>query len=259
MAGDYTKFSFKHKKNYSDVYKQQGRVSLDSDWNELSEITDRRWRSETIDIIGKCVVPNYTPDGFLVIPTGVGAFNIGIGRAYVDGIQAECHGLDPQLYDAVLGEEQGTRPVPYNDQPHLPAPLPSPLSSTGETDLIYLDVWRREVTVIEDPGIKEIALGGPDTMTRVQTAWQVKAITDVDDVLCTNEIQRWDDETRPSGGSLLHPLMFHHRMIIRVLSRPWAVIGALKTDYTVLNSTHPDRLGLPGSNGQGTMHQLWPR
>ncbi|KHE93410.1 MAG: right-handed parallel beta-helix repeat-containing protein [Candidatus Scalindua rubra] len=202
MAGDYTKFSFKHKKNYSDVYKQQGRVSLDSDWNELSEITDRRWRSETIDIIGKCVVPNYTPDGFLVIPTGVGAFNIGIGRAYVDGIQAECHGLDPQLYDAVLGEEQGTRPVPYNDQPHLPAPLPSPLSSTGETDLIYLDVWRREVTVIEDPGIKEIALGGPDTMTRVQTAWQVKAITDVDDVLCTNEIQRWDDETRPSGGRL---------------------------------------------------------
>ncbi len=226
MAGDYTKFSFKHKNNYSGVYKQQGRVSLDSDWNELSDITDRRWRSETIDIIGKCVVPSYSPDGFSVIPSGVGTFDIGIGRAYVDGIQAECHGLSsllsPPRYDEVLGEEQGTLPVPYNDQPHLPAPLPQSLTVpvlppiTNRTDLIYLDVWQREVTVIEAPpkkidlggtvaevpGLREIALGGPDTTTRVQTAWQVKAITDVGDVSCPDEIQRWDNETRPSGGRL---------------------------------------------------------
>ncbi len=204
MAGDYTKFSFKHKKNYSGVYKQQGRVSLDSDWNEQSEIEDRRWRSETIDIIGKCVVPSSTPEGFQVIPTiEPGTFNIGIGRAYVDGIQAECHGLDPQCYDPVLGEEQGTLPVPYNDQPYLPAPLPTALSSAGDTDLIYLDVWQREVTVIEDPGLKEIALGGPDTTTRIQTAWQVKAIIDVgDNVSCLGAIDSWDELTLPSGGRL---------------------------------------------------------
>lgn len=222
MAGDYTKFSFKHKNNYSGVIKQQGRVSLDSDSNELSDITDRRWRSETIDIIGKCVVPSYTPDGFRVTPTGVGIFDIGIGRAYVDGIQTECHGLDPQLYDAVLGEEQGTMPVPYNNQPYLPAPLPQSLTVpalppiTNRTDLIYLDVWQREVTVIEAPpkkidlggtvtevpGLREIALGGPDTTTRVQTAWQVKAITDVGDVSCPDEIPGWEDKTRPSGGRL---------------------------------------------------------
>ena len=213
MAGDYTKFSFKHKNNYSGVYKQQGRVSLDSDSNELSEIIDRRWRSETIDIIGKCVVPNSTPDGFRVIlpviPAVVGTFDIGIGRAYVDGIQVECHGLDPQQrYDAGLGEEQGTLPVPYNDQPYLPAPLPQSLTApalppiTNRTDLIYLDVWQREVTVIEAPRLKEIALGGPDTTTRVQTAWQVKAITDVGDVSCPDVIPDWDDETRPSGGRL---------------------------------------------------------
>jgi hypothetical protein len=208
MSGDYTKFSFKSKKNYSGVYKQQGRVSLDSDWNEQAEIKNRRWRSETIDIIGECVVPESTSDGFRVMPTGPGTFDIGIGRAYVDGIQTECHGLDPQRYDAVLGEEQGTLPVPYTDQPHLPAPLPQSLTApvlppiTDRKDLIYLDVWQREVTVIEDPGIKEIALGGPDTTTRIQTAWQVKAITDVGDVSCPDEIPGWDDETRPSGGRL---------------------------------------------------------
>ncbi len=205
MAGDYTKFSFKPENNYSGVYKQQGRVSLDSDWNEQSEIDDRRWRSETIDIIGECVVPSSTSDGFRVIPTEVvGNFNIGIGRAYVDGIQVECHGLDPQDYDPVLGEEQGTEPVPYTNQPYFPdAPDLTPTS--GRRDLIYLDVWQREVTVIEDPGLKEIALGGPDTTTRIQTAWQVKAITDVgDNVSCldVDQIQRWYELTLPSGGRL---------------------------------------------------------
>lgn len=204
MAGDYTKFSFKPENNYSGVYKQQGRVSLDSDWNEQSEIDDRRWRSETIDIIGECVVPSSTSDGFRVIPTEVvGNFNIGIGRAYVDGIQVECHGLDPQDYDPVLGEEQGTEPVPYTNQPYFPdAPDLTPTS--GRRDLIYLDVWQREVTVIEDPGLKEIALGGPDTTTRIQTAWQVKAITDVGaNVSCWDTIiTRWNERTLPSGGRL---------------------------------------------------------
>jgi hypothetical protein len=208
MGGDYTRFTFKAKKNYSGVLKQQGRVSLDADLNELFEITDRRWRSETLDIIGHCVVPISTPDGFRVIPTGSGTFDIGIGRAYVDGIQAECHGLDPQRYDAVLGEKQGTSPVPYSDQPHLPAPLPPSLtrsvlpSITGRTDLIYLDVFQREVTVIEDPDIKEIALGGPDTTTRVQTAWQVKALADVGDVSCSDEIPDWENIVSPSAGWL---------------------------------------------------------
>ena len=53
MGGDYTRFTFKAKKNHSGVLKQQGRVSLDADWNELAEIKDRRWRSETMDIIGR--------------------------------------------------------------------------------------------------------------------------------------------------------------------------------------------------------------
>ena len=121
MGGDYTRFTFKANNDYSGVWKQQGRVSLDADWNEMAEIEDRRWRSETMDIIGRCVVPATTPSAFRVIPTGPGTFDIGIGRSYVDGIQAECHGLDPTEYDPILGEERGTLPVPYSDQPYYPA------------------------------------------------------------------------------------------------------------------------------------------
>ncbi len=40
--------------------------------------------------------------------------------------------------------------------------------------LAYLDVWSRHVTALEDPNLAEIALGGPDTGTRVQTLAQVK-------------------------------------------------------------------------------------
>lgn len=203
MSGDYTKFTFQPTKDYSGVLKQQGRVDLDADWNELIEIVDRRWRSETIDIVGHCVVPNTTPDAFLIIPTGSGTFDIGIGRMYVDGMQVENHGLPPADYQADLGELRGALAVPYDDQPYLPAPLPPALSGTPDTtDLVYLDVWQRDVTAIEDPTIREIALGGPDTATRVQSVWQVRVLEDTGDHGCGDDIERWDQAVAPSGGRL---------------------------------------------------------
>src|SRR5215475_15007132 len=180
MAGDYTRFTFKPQRDYSGVLKQQGRVDLDADFNELIEIIDRRWRSETVDIISHCVVPNTTPDAFLITPTALGSFDIGIGRMYVDGIQVENHGLPPLEYQADLGEMRGVSPIPYDDQPYLPAPLPPVLAAApNTTDLVYIDVWQREVTVLEDPSIREIALGGPDTTTRRQSVWQVRVLADV--------------------------------------------------------------------------------
>jgi hypothetical protein len=203
MTGDYTRFTFKPHKDYSGVLKQQGRVDLDADFNELIEIIDRRWRSETIDILSHCAVAGATHDAFLVTPTAIGAFEIGIGRMYVDGIQVENHGLPPLAYLADLGELRGTAQVPYADQPYLPAPLPPPLGAApGTTDLVYLDVWQREVTVLEDPAIREIALGGPDTTTRIQSLWQVRVLEDVGEHGCGDKIQRWDDTVALSAGRL---------------------------------------------------------
>ncbi len=203
MSGDYTRFTFKPKKDYSAVVKQQGRVDLDADFNELIEIMDRRWRSETIDIIGCCTVPNTTPDAFLVTPTVLGDFDIGIGRMYVDGIQVENHGLLPDHYLRRLGELEGTLPVLYSDQPHLPAPLPPALAAdAGTTDLVYIDVWEREVNVLEDPSIREIALGGPDTANRIQSVWQVRVLQDVGDHSCGDDIALWDQTVAPSAGRL---------------------------------------------------------
>lgn len=209
MPGDYTRFTFKPRKNYAALLRQQGRVGLDSDFNEMSELADRRWRAETMDVIGRAAVSDFTaPDAFKVTnpnPAAPGSFDIGVGRMYVDGLLAENHGRPPEQYDAALGEMRGTLPVPYTNQPYLPAPLPPvlvPPPAVDRTDLVYLDVWQRELGFIEDPEIREIALGGPDTATRLQTVWQVRVLKGVGDKQCGSDIPAWNSLIAPSTGRL---------------------------------------------------------
>lgn len=73
------------------------------------------------------------------------------------------------------------RPVySYTTQPHDPKPASTLANSdpvtiqAGGDFVAYLDVWTRHITAVEDPSIREIALGGPDTTTRTQTIWQVR-------------------------------------------------------------------------------------
>ena len=72
------------------------------------------------------------------------------------------------------------RIITYGTQPDLPLPasgqsVPQPL--TPQTPyLIYLDVWERLITYIEDDSIREVALNGPDTAARARVVWQVKAL-----------------------------------------------------------------------------------
>jgi hypothetical protein len=73
------------------------------------------------------------------------------------------------------------RRASYARQPDDPAP-----SGTITTDgipelalddgayLAYLDVWLRHVTALEDPALRESALGGPDTTTRAKVVWQLR-------------------------------------------------------------------------------------
>ena len=92
MSGDHTRFTFDPAKGYSGVLKQQGRVSLDADFNEFEEILDRQSRAEMYDIVGQAVVPKTTQSGFQIQVNGAGKLTIGVGRAYVDGILTECFG-----------------------------------------------------------------------------------------------------------------------------------------------------------------------
>src|SRR5579864_1880630 len=65
------------------------------------------------------------------------------------------------------------RVITYLTQPDYPVPDPI---KTQTHYLIYLDVWERHITYIENDSIREVALGGPDTATRSKVVWQVKVI-----------------------------------------------------------------------------------
>jgi hypothetical protein len=205
MSGDYSRKTFDPLRDFSGVLMQQGRVQLDADWNELVGIISRRLRAETTDIIGRGTVPKETPDGFKIEISG-GVLTIGRGRIYVDGLLAENHGQPPLEFDAVLGEERGTLPVPYDEQPYFPnAATVAPAPTEGGPYLVYLDVWQREVTYLEVPDLIEKAVG-VDTTTRWQTVWQVRVLAKVDgDVTCDtpdDQVAGWPEIIRPSDGRL---------------------------------------------------------
>lgn len=207
MAGDYTRFSFDATQTYSGVHQQQGRVSLDAEFNEFEEILDRRSRSEMFDTVGQAVVPLTTPHGFEIGIDGTGALTIGIGRLYVDGVQAECFGdlSNPAatVRDDLVGGIVGSGPVGYAAQPFVYQPgYPALSAAAGDINLVYLDVWQREVTVFEDDGLREIALNGPDTATRVQTAWQVKVLQGADAGSCVTPPATWTTLTAASTARL---------------------------------------------------------
>lgn len=192
MKADRSRDTFDPKKHYRRVLHQQGRVVLDADDNEQVSI-DLATSEITIgDVIGPAGVPETAghPGGFAI---GIGAsaggsssssagssssasassgssasspaatgndLTIARGRIYVDGI------LVVNDHDTTL-----------LTQPFLPLGS-GDLTATGLAGpgvyAVYLDVWERVVTPIDDPAIQEIALGGPDTCLRTQIAWQVR-------------------------------------------------------------------------------------
>ncbi len=165
MRGDFSRYTFDPKKRYSGVWMQQGRVQLDSDWNEQQAINRHRAEEECRDVVGRSGAPSANP-GFKITIDRDGNLCIGKGRYYVDGILCE--------------NGDGTKDIgyiKYKDQADLPgAPDISTLLSGADYGVVYLDVWHRDVTAIDDPQIKEKALGGADTTTRTKVVWQVKVL-----------------------------------------------------------------------------------
>ncbi len=198
MAGDYTRFRYDPLKDSTGILMQQGKVLVDQDWNESAHLQDRRWRTETTDIMGRAVVPIETPNGFEIQIAGSN-LTIGRGRMYVDGLMAENHGANPIEFDPTLGEVRGTLPIPYDKQPYFPNPPALPVDNNPH--LVYLDVWERELTYLEDADLIDKAIG-IDTAARIQTVWQVKVLQDTPAGTACSTPASAIAETAPSAGRL---------------------------------------------------------
>jgi hypothetical protein len=155
MKGDFSRFTFNEKKHYSGVLKQQGRVQLDADFNEQQAIVEHQIEARTGDIVGPRGVPKANGGFEIRLESGGKDLVITPGNIYVDGILCENNEKD------LTFTHQDDYP-----EAHLPD-LPG-------LYLIYLDVFSRSITAIDDPGIREKALGGADTSVRKKTVWQVK-------------------------------------------------------------------------------------
>src|SRR4029077_7435983 len=176
MGADLSRVRLNPLLDYAGVELKQGGVLLDADANELMAIVDRRLRALASDTLGPATVSSTTPDGFKITVAG-GSLQIGKGRLYVGGLLAENHGaVDPakRMFDSLLAEPQYTDPIRYAAQPYLPSPPGLP---TAGRHLVYLDVWDREVTYLEQPELVEDAVG-VETSSRVQTVWQVRTLAD---------------------------------------------------------------------------------
>lgn len=187
MKGDFTRDTFDIKKHYSAVRMQQGRVQLDADWNEQADLVNHRIRSGNADEIGAVGGPIGNA-GFQIGPGSPvsGNLTIGAGHYYVDGILCENEASN----------------LTVQTQPDLP--WLQPLSGAG-IYIVYLDVWSRHLTALEDGSIREVALGGPDTATRTKTVWQVKSLaipTPGPNPTCASTFSDWDNLTASATGKL---------------------------------------------------------
>ena len=234
MQGDFTRSRYRPARRFSSVRMQQGRVWLDSDWNEQIEIQGHLARTTTSDVVGCCGVPKYG-GGFQIMlapATGDPAdLLIASGRIYVGGmlyeladstltpaehlggdrVQVPNPSVDGWAFavgqwvevladgallavarvaglptertlrlDRAIAPPAGSglrlrRLVSYRTQPDFPLPASGELAA-GQSYAIYLDLWQRHVNALEDPEIREVALGGPDTATRTRTIGQVKLL-----------------------------------------------------------------------------------
>src|SRR5579885_1177324 len=108
------------------------------------------------------------------------------------------------------------RIVSYLTQPDAPAldfsTLPAPdapvqlptLTLPAGNYVAYLHVRERHVTALDDPLLREKALGGPDTTTRIRNVWQVGLLAvsspGPDPLTCQTSFPEWDAlVAQPSG------------------------------------------------------------
>jgi hypothetical protein len=252
MKGDYSRETFDRTKNFARVLLQQGRVLLDSDFNEQASILLHYLQTLAADLIGPYGGPADNV-GFgieIVMLQGsddIDDLRIGAGRYYVDGILCEnlsvateassagmvsvpsAHLHPPatrsggggsvtarrSMYKGLNTSEQQMNYGTFLTQPDYPFDQ-TDFEFPEDPFLVYLDVFERHISALEDPSILEGALGGPDTAARAKIVWQVKLLeipqdllvnTNPKDITCetfnADSLEKLRELLEPGAGAML--------------------------------------------------------
>jgi hypothetical protein len=211
---------------YTGVVAQQGRVTVDRDFNAEHGFVAGRIEAEAYDVIGPCGTPDNgfaisiaqtsPPGALLWSPPPLSPptpqtfdFLISPGTMYVGGQRA------------VFEVRPAGQPVTYSyyDQPDwIP---PSIIGFTDEIlrdrsrELVFLSLAEQEVGAIEDSDLLEVALGGPDTTQRVRLLRQVRR----QPVQASDCLTAWDEVVarwRAQDGLVVDPRTMRLRPEVRL-------------------------------------------
>jgi hypothetical protein len=167
MRADFSRLTFAERNHYRRVLMQQGRVEIDADGNEQIAIVDHIASTTTTDVVGQSgypvtSLPSGAPSGGFALGLNAAGTDLTIapGRMYVDGLLVENDAQDATL-------------LSQPDMPGMTTTADFGVTESG-VYVVYLDVWERLITALDNPLIRETALGGPDTSVRTQVVWQVK-------------------------------------------------------------------------------------
>ena len=160
MGSDKARITFDDKQQYRSVVMQQGRVTLEADWNEAQDITSEEIRKDALDFVG----PSGTPDDGYGIAAATGEkrpdfdFSISAGTMYVGGERVEL--AKRVIYDHQSDWLDKTDPdwIDLNDLAQKPP----------TREFVYLSLFEQEVSAVEDSALRDVALGGPDTAARLR-------------------------------------------------------------------------------------------
>jgi hypothetical protein len=163
-------------KHYTTVQMQQGRVILDSDWNERAMSEAEDLRATLLDITCSYGTPN---DGYEVSTLDTSAqitppnqaaydtydFAVAAGSFYIGGLRVV-------LEDDTTFLQQKDWLQIDSDSANVPERVTDVIGD--RFDLVYLRIWEQTVSGTEDAEIAEVALGGRDTSVRVRRMQRIQ-------------------------------------------------------------------------------------
>ncbi|MGE5806939.1 MAG: DUF6519 domain-containing protein, partial [Ignavibacteria bacterium] len=181
-SGDISRIAFNPHKHYTSVRMQQGRVTIDDDWNENERIENEDKRKVRIDIIGAFGSPD---QGFKIINLNQTSYNFDIqaGNFYIGGLRLEME-----------SDEKFRGQSDWLQQSDKKYPIPTLNDDEERFDLVYLEAWQQPVSAVEDSELFEVALGGPDTSTRIRNMRRVMIKEDIKSGNCGTAWQNFIDD-----------------------------------------------------------------
>ena len=194
MPSDRARLTYDPSRKWRALIAQQGRVTVESDWNESAALQAELDRQIAADFVGPLGTPSTPAPGYLVAQIGGGQdLTISAGTLYVGGERLDLHA-----------------PITYGAQAEWLDASSDPLWSLVPTgnpghELVYLVAFEQEVSAVEDPALADVALGGPDTMGRLRIIQHVvrQQLTPETSSWATEIAQAWAARLTAFGPSVV--------------------------------------------------------